>query len=286
MPPSDLNPRSAAIIAAFAGDRADRYAKEFLLPSLHHAARTETADIEDVREALTNPFRCLQAFFGHYAFSRRGKDKEELASMAVIALRRITDESTFHELLGEPDGNRLWESFCQVCQERKRKNSEQLNRGLLAGMLELAQEVHALDPGDSIVGWIVRGVRATDRIESQFLRIVDIRGVGPKTTSTFLRDVAFLFDLESRIDPMDRLYIQPVDRWIRLAAQVVVPELDEAKLVDWVIAGKLAKYTRLAGVSGIRFNMGAIYFGSREVRESERYPLALEDLLQSLAAGH
>ncbi|HRF58883.1 MAG TPA: hypothetical protein PLH94_03085 [Fimbriimonadaceae bacterium] len=285
MPQSDLNPRSAAIIAALASDRADRYIQEVLLPNLQHAARTETMEIEALRTALSNPFRCLQAFFAHYAFSRRGKDKDELASMAVIALRRITDEESFPKLLEEADGNRLWEAFCQVCQERRRKNSEQLNRGLLAGMLELAQEVNALEQGDSIIGWIVRGARATDRIEAQFLRIVDIRGVGPKTTSTFLRDVAFLFELEARIDPLDRLYIQPVDRWLRLAAQVIVPELDETKSVDWVIAGKLAKYSRIAGVSGIRFNMGASYFGTREVREADRYPLAMEDLIQSLGKG-
>jgi hypothetical protein len=108
---------------------------------------------------------------------------------------------------------------------------------------------------------------------------VDIRGVGPKTTSTFLRDVALLYGLEDQIDHIDRLYLQPVDRWTRLLAEMIVAELDEEHVADWIIAGKLAKYTRRAGVSGVRFNMGTSYFGTRRVFSPERLPECLNSLL-------
>lgn len=275
----ELNPRSVAIMRAFAGDRADRYIGEVWLPSLEHASRAESASLKDIRAAIALPYNCLSAFFAHYAFARRGKDREELAQMAVQALRRTCAPQDFAEVLAESDGNRVWENFSAICLERKRKNSEQLNRGLIAGIVELAQEIYQLDGVGSIAGWIVRGVLQTDHIEPQFLRIVDIRGVGPKTTSMFLRDVCYLFNLEDQLDHADRLYIQPIDRWLRLAAAMIVPEIDSESAVDWVIAGKLAKYTRHAGLSGIRFNMGASYFGTREVRDPERWKPCLANLL-------
>ncbi|MBX7131871.1 MAG: hypothetical protein K1X67_04240 [Fimbriimonadaceae bacterium] len=264
-----------------AGDRADRYIGEVWLPSLEHASRAESSSLKDIRAAFALPYNCVNAFFAHYAFARRGKDRDELAQMATQALRRTCAPADFAELLAEPDGNRVWENFSAICEERKRKNSEQLNRGLIAGIVELAQEIYQLDSLGSIAGWIVRGVLQTDHIEPQFLRIVDIRGVGPKTTSMFLRDVCYLFNLEDQLDHADRLYIQPIDRWLRLAAAIIVPEIDSESAVDWVIAGKLAKYTRHAGVSGIRFNMGTSHFGAREVRDPERWRHCIDDLLDA-----
>lgn len=261
------------------GEYADHYIGETLLPALHHAMRSESPSLTDTRESLANPYRCLLAFFAHYAFARRGRDREDLAEMGVTALKRCTSESTIQSLLEENDGNRVWESFAQVCTERKRRNSEQLNRGLIAGMVELAQEIYRVDGIGSIAAWISRGVMQTDRLEPQFLRIVDIRGVGPKTSSSFLRDIAFIFDLEDQIDHADRLYIQPIDRWTRLMAERVVPEIEGEHTADWIIAGKLAKYSRRAGVSGIRFNYGTIYFGVRQVRDVARFDSCVDDLL-------
>lgn len=259
-----------------AGERAERYISEVWLPALHNASRAEKLTHDDIRDAFSNPYKCIHAFYDNYAFARRGKDRDDLSQMAVQALRRTVSEDTIQDLLEQEDGTAVWESFCRICEERKRKNSEQLNRGLIAGIVELAQEVYRMNPADSIADWVVEGIAQTDRIEQQFLRIVDIRGVGPKTTSTFLRDVVYLYDLEDALDNADRLYIQPIDRWIRLISRHVIPDIDHDRAVDWVIAGKLAKYTRKAGVSGIRFNLGCSFFGAREVREPGRF----EEVLQ------
>lgn len=273
----ELDPMALAVVRAMAGDFADRYIGEVLLPVLHSASKSESANLKDIRAAFASPYRCLHAFFSHYAFARRGKDRDDLSQMAVLALRRTTSEDSITELLKAPDGTLIWENFAAICAERGRKNSEQLNRGLLQGMVELAQEIYAIDGIGSVTGWVLRGILQTDQVEPQFLRIVDIRGVGPKTTSTFLRDVVFLFGVEDQLDNSNRLYVQPVDRWVRLFASRVIPDLDREHAVDWVIAGKLAKYARKAGVSGVRFNMGATYFGTREVREPARFDRVLSE---------
>lgn len=278
----ELDPESLALLRAMAGDYADYYIGEHFLPALHSSTRSDSATLTDIRNALSRPYPCLRSFFAHYAFARRGRDRDDLAEMAVLALKRCTSEETIYELLSEPNGNRVWDTFAQICVERKRRNSEQLNRGLIAGMIELAQEIYQVDGIGSIAGWISQGVMQTDRIEPQFLRIVDIRGVGPKTTSSFLRDISFVFGLEEQLDHADRLYIQPIDRWTRLMAEYVVPELQGEHAADWIMAGKLAKYSRRAGVSGIRFNFGTTYFGLRTVRDVARFDPCIEEFLSHL----
>ncbi len=280
MPIEEIEPRSLAIFRAMAGGLADSYIGETLLPALKCASHAESASLKDIRAAFSNPYRCLLAFYLHYAFAKRGRDREELTDTTSLALMRTAREDQADDLLSQPDGSLLWSNFEKICQEKRRKCVEQLNRGLIAGILELAQEIYRIDHTGSIAGWVLRGVLQTTHIEPQFLRIVDIRGVGPKTTSTFLRDMAFLYGMEDQLAHADRLYVQPVDRWIRLAASEVVQEFAENDAADWIVAGKLAKYTRKAGVSGIRFNMGASYFGTREVRDPARYSSSIMALAE------
>jgi hypothetical protein len=281
MPNWDVSSDGLALLRAMAGDRADHYVSEILLPSLMKASRSQSSAARDVREQLSNPYRCLEAIYSHYAFSRRGKDKHELAELAVDALRRTCREQAFETFLQQPDATLLWDVYVEVCQERRRKPMEQLNRGVLSGIAELAQEVYRLDGVGSIASWIAQGVMRTDRLEPQFMRLVDIRNVGPKLSSLLIRDVVYLYDLEEQVDPVDRLYVQPIDKWIRLIAPYVSEEPGIEEAADWILAGKISKYTRRAGLSGIRFNMGTTYFGAREVRASEEFDAAIDGLLEA-----
>lgn len=275
----EIKPRARTLLRAMANEWADVYVEEILLPSLLRAARAGSADIEPIKEALSNPYKCLEAIYSHYAFARRGKDRQELSDLAIEALHRTVRPEAMDKFLALADASILWETYEAVCQERRKKPMEQLNRGVISGIAELAQEIYRLDGQGSIAEWVLKGVVQTDRIEPEFLRIVDIRGVGPKMTSVFLRDVVFLYGLEERIDHIDRLYVQPIDKWIRLMAAEVIDEEGAADAADWILAGKLAKYTRHAGVSGIRFNMGVTAFGMREVRNTESFESAVERLL-------
>lgn len=273
-----------AIYRKVAGDYADRYVDDFLF---HHLRRImkleESADIDEIKEALEDPYKCLQTFYGHYAFSRRGKDRDDLARAALDALAELKDKNGFEEALKGEDGVELWEIFERLCKEHSRKPNENQNRGMIQGMLELAQEIYAIDKVGSIATWLTDGVAQTSQIETQFLRIVDIRGVGPKSTSTFMRDMLYIFDMEDSLDAADRIYVQPIDRWLRLISRYVVPEKGMDTAADWIVAGKVSKYSRRARVSGLRFNMGTTYFGQKIVREPARFEEAIKGLLMDAA---
>ena len=274
----ELKPRALALMRSLSSDYSDEYVEDSLLPGLSRELDC-SCDAETVRQRLLEPYHGLRTLYGFYAFQRRGKDRHELSGLALKALSAACRESAFSQFLALTDGDLIWQSYLEVCRREGRKPLEQLNRGVLVGLAELAQEIYQLDGTGSIVNWIVAGANLTSRLEPQFLRIVDIRGVGPKVTSVLLRDVVYLYNLESRIDPVDRLYVQPIDKWLRLVAPHVIEEPGIEDAADWVLAGKLAKYTRRAGVSGVRFNMGVSAFGARHGASAGGFSRALEELL-------
>lgn len=277
-----LGARERLVFRALSGEFADRYVQEFLLGHIRKILGMAEADQQSVADALESPFNALLVFFGHYAFGRRGKDREEFSSLAVESLKRLVTKTPFEKVLDQSDGTSLWESFDKLCIERKRKTNEMQNRGPIQGMLELAQEIHRLDPGLSLATWVTEGVLDTGRLEPQHVRIVDIRGVGPKSASAFLRDMVWLYDVEDAIEPAERLYVHPVDRWLRLVTPEVVPEPGLGDPADWIVAGKISKYARKAGVSGARFNMGTTYFGQRVVQDPDRFSREIDQLVSQL----
>lgn len=252
---------------------------EGLCPHLAKAMELDSCESEAIQAGFEDPYLCLRAFMGHYAFARRGKDRELIAGYCYQALERAGGLEGFDALLRAPEGVALWQAYDQVCVENRRKNNEPQNRGIIQGMLELAQEIYSDDGVGSIARWIVRGVKTDGKVEPQFERIVDIRGVGPKCASTFLRDVVLFYGVEELVDPADRLFIQPVDRWLRASAALMVPEPDMDKAADWIIAGKIGKYTRRARISGVLFNLGNTWYGTQTVKDVGHYAEAIGKLV-------
>jgi hypothetical protein len=269
---------SLLLLRALAGTWADRYGGEVLIPQLSRAVGLESPSLSVLRERLSDPYHSLEVLYSQYAFARRGGDRHELGGIAVEALRRLCDGSEAQRVFEPQAGEELWEIFCVVCAEKQRKPMDQLNRGVVSGILDLAREVGVVEGRGSINNWVVDGIVSSGRVESQFMRLVEIRGLGPKVASLYLRDMVFLHHLEDSLDFADRLYIHPIDKWQRAIAPFVVADLEDVDAPDWVLAGKLAKQTRKAGVSGIRFNMGTSFFGTREVR----VPEALEHRLAAV----
>lgn len=274
-----VDPRALKIIKEMSGDFADLYVDTFLVLRLRKSAGRSVTDEINPKILFEDAFDFLRLFFGHYAFARRGKERDELAEMSLACIDKALEQEGAEKLLKRKDGEILWELFMEQCGGDEEKANEGQNRGLIQGMLELMQEVYELTGDGSVPHWIVNSAHKTRRLEPQFDRIVDIRGVGPKTTSMILRDVCYYFDLEDLVDPKDLVYVQPVDRWLRLLARIIVPEPGMDSAADWVIAGKVAKYCRKAGYSCIRFNMGTVYFGQRIVRSPEKLVDELRNLL-------
>lgn len=281
----DPSPKNQAIFTLMAGEMADRYLAEVLIPNLGKVLDIATPDVPSIQASLSTAEGSLRAFLGYYAFSRRGKDRYELSSIALEALDRF-EEGAFMTFIRQPAATQLWEHYVDVCAVRHRKPMEQSNGGVVAGMAELAQEIFALDHIGSIAGWVIACIDRHGRLEPPFLRIVDVRGVGPKLASLLLRDVVFMFDFENRVEAADRLYCLPIDKWTRLIAPLIIEEPEVEQMPDWVLAGKVCKYARRNHVSSIRFSMGLSYFGQRVVSPSLPFAEQVESALDSRFSLH
>jgi hypothetical protein len=271
---TDVSREVAIVVREIADRYGPHYVQELLLPRLlHHLPAADRCE-ENARALLCDPLGCLRTIFCEYAFSRRGKERTELSSLAVEALKRAT---ACGDLSNRTDAVHVWEAFEEACAEGKQRPMEQLNRGILQGLPELSQEIERSNGSGSIALWIVDAARKTGRIESQFMRMVEVRGVGPKLSSLLLRDIVYLFNLEDRIDPVDRLYFQPIDRWTRVCAEFVVEDYDDP--ADWILAGKLSKIARKSGAKGTLFNMGITYYGTRVVCSPEQFANGLNEMV-------
>ena len=276
-----LDPRIAYLYRVMATENADKYLATFLTPQLEKATGLTVETFDEWADHLDEPEPAIRAFLGNYAYARRGKDRDQYARTSLKALDQVLESKSIDDLLEDRDGLILWEAFLEQCEKRGVKSNESQNRGIIQGILELAQEVFRLDGIGSVCGWVIDGIEKTGHIEPQFNRIVDIRGVGPKSTSTFLRDLVLVYDMENKVTPADRIHIQPVDRWTRLATKYCVPEPQDDKMADWIVAGKINKYARRARVSGIKFNLGLTYFGQRVVRDPDRFDREINNVLDS-----
>jgi len=104
-------------------------------------------------------------------------------------------------------------------------------------------------------------------VEEAYLFLREIRGVGPKIASFFLRDVALRYGIEP---PTQRGLLQPIDVWIRRFVRSLdqkVPLRDSA-VQEWVVDH--SEYPELA-------NAGMWYFGARIAPQKLIYNRALSD---------
>lgn len=244
-----------ALACSLAGEPAEHFLTELLSHGLGGARGTW--DAPAIAERLNDPALCLRAIYSRYAFSRRGKDRKALAELAGAALDAVLASG---KPLAEISIDSVWEHYCQGCDAAGRKAAPDLNRGVVLGLAGLAQTV-ARDKGVSLARHAANAVREHGRIEPIFFGIVELRGVGPKVAATMLRDWVYAYDAEANVVFRDSIYLQPIDRWTRFTAPYLLEDTNAAEFPDWILAGKLGKAARTAGVSGIRVSMGISWLG-------------------------
>ncbi|HLK13872.1 MAG TPA: hypothetical protein VKT78_03620 [Fimbriimonadaceae bacterium] len=261
-PPNEPRPlgateaeRCGARARAIAAGPADRYLSELLGHSLG-GTRGEWIESE-IATLLDDPVGCLRAVYGRYAFARRGKERKALADLATGALDAALSDGRPLANLSIED---VWRNYCEASEAAGRKAAPDLNRGVVVGLAGFAQAI-AQESGTSLARYAADCAKETGRIESVFFDIVELRGVGPKVAATMLRDWIFVFGVEERVAHRDSIYLQPIDRWMRAAAPYLLEDTGSDAFPDWILAGKLGKAARAAGVSGIRLNMGVCWLG-------------------------
>lgn len=258
-------------------DITKRYERDVFVVSAKKILRAENVkDFRDVRTRLENisdedSFSFILRV--GYPFARAGGEQAGYAGIAHEAFESIRE--SFHK----PDfPDLLWKQFKRKCQAAEVGINERINRNLLKNLASFAQKK------GNLFKWIKMEVENSGRVEQVFLQLINNGGMGKKTAAFFLRDTIWLFDLEEKIVKLDKLYIQPIDTWVRGISKLLWEDFDHLRrndYIDFIIAKRIAEICEKLGVSGIKFNQGAWYFGSRLVKDRKELKRKLENLLEN-----
>lgn len=127
------------------------------------------------------------------------------------------------------------------------------DRHLVAGSLALARDL----PQGNITKWSVEAIHNGD-IDSVYIRLDEIRSIGDKIITFYLRDLDFLFDFH--LDAADFILLQPIDTWVRqLSEKIGLVSPSEA---EYWVKRAVVKACLAAGVKPSLYNVGAWWVGS------------------------
>jgi len=129
-------------------------------------------------------------------------------------------------------------------------------------------------------------------IEVAWKCLVEIRGIGPKIASLYLRDIFDAFEIdESRVG--NKAYLQPIDIWTRRGARIIAEIfLMTSPKSDWDYAQVLVEVSERAGVRSSLTNTGLWILGAQLAGNPDRFREALSgidnlrNLLLSRAQWH
>ncbi|MBA7518339.1 hypothetical protein ES705_10409 [subsurface metagenome] len=252
------------------------YENRIFLPEAAKAFR-RISSLSDVANMIVEA--CPKDSFGFilrygYPFARLGGERANYREIAFASFKEIEgkfNQENFSEL--------LWSKFKEKCEVRNVGINKKINENLVKRLSRFAQ-----DKGNLFL-WVKREIEKSERLESVFLSLVNNGGMGKKTTSFFLRDVIWLCNLENNIIRSDRLYVQPVDRWIREIAKILWDDFKNMRYnndyFDLVISKRIAETCIQSDLSGLAFNQGAWYYGSNVVKRKEDLHNKLQSLLSA-----
>lgn len=211
----------------------------------------------------SDPGYGLKSFLYHFAFERAGAPRGYRVAAAKAVELAYRDGSPgsipqrFREFYGGKPNKKL-----NPCLDPR------------IGAIDMRTVVHRVTVGD------LRGA----------FDLLDLRGIGHKLRSFFLRDLVSILGVEEDCgtEPCNLLYCQPVDTWVRQTAESLLSDV----AADWPKNLRLSSYrlsrrdarTGLkvirasvdAGVSSLHVNQGMWYFASQIVADARRLRQLLE----------
>jgi hypothetical protein len=202
-----------------------------------------------------SPRRALGLFLGQYAYERQGRARSypHAAYFAVDQCQGLDPTQIWQAFLRELDGG---------------KPNSQLNPLFheVDGRCSCACCTFS-HSGDIVdIAEFARSNLADGRVWEAFWRVNEVRGVGPKIASFFLRDAAVWFEIEPA---SHRELLQPIDVWVRrYVSRVARRSLTDTEVARWLCQESAAPEA---------VNQGLWYFASQIAGSDVKLRRALTD---------
>lgn len=246
-------------------------------------------------EQFKDNFQALVCFFDYYAYSRQGAP----SAYPKIAIKALQNKfMSGVKSITIADAKEVWRNYQEIARNEynnlgvnRKLNPMHSDKGILTKMAK-----------ENIVNLAshVKSLIQNNQTKEAHEFVDDIRGIGTKIASLYLRDIAYLGKIpENTIK--DSYYLQPVDTWIEQAISIIFgqgkPRILRKK------QEMIVKLCETANVSPIAFNQGAWVLGRQvaddystfkqitrgqnvraiikeHIEEKKRYVLDVERLLQ------
>lgn len=263
----------AAHVVRMLASYAREYLDEHLFAYISEYTGHDVASREHAYAALATSQASLSMLLGYYAFARQGGERAGYNQVCVglLAPYRGTDGDRFWSEY--PEWGAFYDAFAAGCADRDIGENKKLNRGLLRDVYELA----ANDRATGLFHTWVDRVRADGRLDALHRELMDVHGIGNKIAAFICRDLVLLGDLEAALPIDQRRYCQPIDVWVGRVAEYLNPALTFGGDPWYRIADFLAGACAQVDVSGVSFNQGAWYFGSKVATSATRLVTLLDD---------
>jgi len=211
---------------------------------------------ESFKNQFHDNYQALVCFFEHYAYQRQGAPATTYSEIALKALK-----NRFHgslRFVTIKDARAIWKDYQKIARDEyndlgvnKTHNPMRSDKGLLAiiarkNIANLASHV--------------KGMIQNNQTREAHELVMDVRGIGTKIASLYLRDIAYLGRIpENGIK--DQCYLQPVDTWIKQTLSIIFGNKKQAFLKKQ--QEMIIRLCEAANVSPIAFNQGAWLLGSQ-----------------------
>ena len=231
--------------------------------------KTKCLTLNEITKLLRDSSLYGTKFIMSAATARAGGEQAGYGKIICEAIDRASANIQFENLINKKDvHNRVYSKFLEICREQSKKPNEKINKKLIIDFLTCAQNCNS-----NLFLWLEEHIKDSG-VESTYLELLKIHGVGKKLASFILRDTVWLLNLEKAIPPQDLIYLQPIDTWVKRISfelwedfHTFKWEVFKNKIDELIIAKRIVENCIRLGVSGIEFNQGAWYFGSNEVKD-------------------
>jgi hypothetical protein len=182
----------------------------------------------------------------------------QAAARAVQAYKGSIPKEDFEEF--------VWQQFLREIEASSEGQGANVRNNPLApsfhGLKSITSFVAGLGQwSHNLVVWTEEGLRE-GRIGHTYDELQQVRGVGPKIISLFLRDVVTAFEM-NEFDLEPERYLQPIDRWTQRGAEVLASQMQKPKpKTGTECAEIIVEASRVVGVRPSLVNAGLWIFGA------------------------
>jgi len=232
--------------------------------------KTKCLTLNDITKLLRERSLYGTKFIMSAATARAGGEQAGYGKIICEAIDKSSANIGFKNLINKKDlYDRVYSKFLEICREQSKKPNKKINEKLIKDFLKRVQTCNS-----NLFLWLEEHI-VNSGLESTYLELLKIHGVGKKIASSILRDTVWLLRLEKDISSQDLIYLQPIDTWIKRISFELWEDFHtfqwkvfKNKIDEFVIAKRIVEHCIKLGVSSIEFNQGAWYFGSNEVKDS------------------